>query len=597
MDRPDLGAVERALPESMRRRRAVPAASLTTWRVGGPISLVVHCASAADVEAVAGAIDPSVPVLTVGRGSNLLLADEGFPGVAIVLEGELETVELPSASGPAEVRAGAAVALPVLARQVSAAGWSGLEFYVGIPGSVGGAVRMNAGGHGRDTAAVLRRAHVVGLDDRSSGWRDIAVLEPGYRHTVLGDREVVVAAVFAVTPAAAAACLARVDEIVRWRREHQPGGANAGSVFRNPPGDSAGRLIDAARLKGLRVGGATVSEKHANFIQTEPGATARDVARAHRPRAAPGCRGHRRAPRARGAHRGLRPSPGRAGGHATMNVMSDLQTLGSRSEDGAHCELLAGTPYADVLDAPAPEVDPRFVARLDDVVRAQRRRNGRRTALGLAGTALAVLIGLVAASGLFAARRIEVRGTVHLTADEVRRAAAVHGAPSMLRLDTAAVARRVERLPWVAGVQVSISWPNSLVIRVTEWEPVAYTADHGRWALLASTGRVLEEVLARPTAYVKVVGVRSLPRPGGTIAGGAAVDVVDRVPDALRRQMIGLDLAGGGVTLRLAGNLAVRLGDMSALPAKTGAALAVLGAPHDGCRYIDVSVPAAPVCG
>jgi cell division protein FtsQ len=190
-----------------------------------------------------------------------------------------------------------------------------------------------------------------------------------------------------------------------------------------------------------------------------------------------------------------------------------------------------------------------------------------------------------------------VRGTVHLTADEVRQAAAVHGSPSMLRLDTAAVARRVERLPWVAGAQVSISWPNTLVVDVTEWEPVAYTADRGRWALLASNGRVLDEVLPRPAAYMKVVGLATVPAPGHTIAGGAAVDVVDRLPDDLRRQVIGLDLSSGGVTLRLGGGLAVRFGDMSAVPSKSGAALAVLGAPHAGCHYIDVSIPSAPVCG
>ena len=261
------------------------------------------------------------------------------------------------------------------------------------------------------------------------------------------------------------------------------------------------------------------------------------------------------------------------------------------------CELLEGTLYGELPDAPEVEVDPRFVARLDDVAREQRRRNGRRTALAVTAVACAALVGLVAASGLFAARRIDVEGTVHLSADAVQQASDVHGAPSMLRLDTGAIARRVERLPWVADAQVSISWPNTLVIHVTEWEPVAYTADHGRWALLASNGRVLDTVLARPAAYVKVVGLTAVPAGGHTIANGSAVDVVNRLPDDLRRQVIGLDLTGGGVTLRLAGDLAIRFGDMSAVPSKSGAALAVLGAPHAGCHYIDVSVPSAPVCG
>lgn len=280
------------------------------------------------------------------------------------------------------------------------------------------------------------------------------------------------------------------------------------------------------------------------------------------------------------------------------NVVNDRATALEPGCDDS--ELLAGTAYAELFDGPALEprgLDPRFVTRLDDVAREQRRRNGRRTALALLAVAVASLVGLVAASGLFAARRIEVRGEVHLSADAVRRAAAVHGAPSMLRLDTGAIARRVERLPWVADAEVSISLPNTLSIHVTEWEPVAYVLDHGRFALVAANGRVLDRVVERPTAFVKIVGVTAVPSPGGTLAAGNAVDLVDRLPDQLRRQVIGLDLAGGGLTLRLGGNLALRLGDTTEITAKTGAALAVLGAPHAGCRYIDVSVPSAPVCG
>lgn len=277
----ELDALERALSPALRCEQDVPAATLTTWRVGGPIALVVHCASVGDVEAVGKALGPSLPVLTIGRGSNLLLADAGFAGVGIVLEGDLESLSIPAAGSPAvaDVVAGGAVALPVLARQAAAAGWSGLEFYVGIPGSVGGAVRMNAGGHGHETLEVLRRAEVVTLDGAitSTRWRPVDTLDLSYRHSSIGSREVVVGAAFAVAAGDPADCVARMDEIVRWRRANQPGGANAGSVFSNPPGDSAGRLIDAAGLKGTRVGGASVSEKHANFIQTQPGATAADV--------------------------------------------------------------------------------------------------------------------------------------------------------------------------------------------------------------------------------------------------------------------------------------------------------------------------------
>jgi UDP-N-acetylmuramate dehydrogenase len=214
------------------------------------------------------------PLLIVGRGSNLLVADGGFRGLALVLEGEFEEIT----PGEGTVRAGGAVGLPVLARQTAAAGRAGLEFYVGIPGTVGGAVRMNAGGHGQETREVLISARVADLLGDGLGVdRAVDDLALGYRTSAIGPTDVVVGATFGVTADDPAACEARIADVVRWRREHQPGGANAGSVFRNPPGDSAGGLIDRCGLKDLRVGGAVVSSKHANFIQAEPGATAADV--------------------------------------------------------------------------------------------------------------------------------------------------------------------------------------------------------------------------------------------------------------------------------------------------------------------------------
>jgi UDP-N-acetylmuramate dehydrogenase len=260
-------------------QRRVRVAELTTYRLGGPVDVVVRVTTDAELAAVAAVVaatDPTPAVLVVGRGSNLLVADRGFPGLGVVLAGDFEAVDVDQGGA----RAGGATPLPVLARRAAAAGQTGLEFFVGIPGSVGGAVRMNAGGHGRDTAAVLRRAWTLDLaaGDEQPRPRDAADLDLGYRHSALRPSEVVTGAEFDAAPDDPAACAARIDEIVRWRREHQPGGANAGSVFRNPPGDSAGRLIDAAGLKGLRVGGAVVSPKHANFFQAEAGATADDVA-------------------------------------------------------------------------------------------------------------------------------------------------------------------------------------------------------------------------------------------------------------------------------------------------------------------------------
>ncbi|HWS46411.1 MAG TPA: UDP-N-acetylmuramate dehydrogenase, partial [Acidimicrobiia bacterium] len=267
-----------ALPGSV--RRDAPSAALTTYRCGGPLAVLVRVDHERDLVTIAEALAAftAAPVLVIGRGSNLLIADSGFAGLAIVLGGELDTLAVDTAG--ATVEAGGAVALPVLARRAAAAGIGGLEFYVGIPGSVGGAVRMNAGGHGAQTGDVLVRVRVVDL----AGARAVAVravpaaaLRLGYRSSVLGAREVVTAATFRGRSDDPDACGARIDEIVRWRREHQPGGQNAGSVFTNPPGDAAGRLIEACGLKGRRVGGVVVSEKHANFFVAEPGARAADV--------------------------------------------------------------------------------------------------------------------------------------------------------------------------------------------------------------------------------------------------------------------------------------------------------------------------------
>ncbi len=260
--------------------RDAPLGALTTWRVGGPAAVLVRVDTVDGLVAAARTIPPSIAVLVVGRGSNLLVADSGFPGVVLVLGPGFETVEFGSGQLDAGVvTAGGATLLPVLARQCASHGRAGLGFYVGIPGSVGGAVRMNAGGHGRETAEVLLDAIVVEVAPEAEPVTlAVSALDLGYRHSGVTDRQVVASARFRVEPADADTLKAEIAEVVRWRAEHQPGGANAGSVFRNPPGDSAARLIDVeCGLRGFRLGGASVSEKHANFIQADAGAAAADV--------------------------------------------------------------------------------------------------------------------------------------------------------------------------------------------------------------------------------------------------------------------------------------------------------------------------------
>ena len=257
-----------------------PLGALTTYRVGGRAAVVVRAESVEQLVALGRtlaavpAADGPVPIVVVGRGSNLLVADRGFAGVAVVLGEGLAGIEVRGTV----VTAGGWASLPVVSRRSAASGLTGFEWAVGVPGSVGGAVRMNAGGHGSDMAAVLRRVRVVDLRSGEDGWMTAGALELGYRSSVLAPHQVVVAAELALAEGDRATAEAEISDIVRWRREHQPGGANAGSVFTNPPDDSAGRLLDAAGAKGRRHGTAEVSTKHANFIQSDEAGSADDVA-------------------------------------------------------------------------------------------------------------------------------------------------------------------------------------------------------------------------------------------------------------------------------------------------------------------------------
>jgi UDP-N-acetylmuramate dehydrogenase len=257
-----------------RARPDVPLGPLTTYRVGGRAALFMTAEDDADLTLARRVIvETDIPVLVVGRGSNLLVADAGFPGLAVTLGEGFARIDIDGT----RVRAGGAVSLPVLARQTAAAGLTGLEWAVGVPGSVGGALRMNAGGHGSDTAQHLRRYRFVDLRGGADGEHDAVRLEFGYRRSTVAADHVVVWGEYELAAGDSAASAAEISEIVRWRRQHQPGGQNAGSVFTNPADDSAGRLVDAAGLKGHRLGTAHVSTKHANFIQADEGGSADDV--------------------------------------------------------------------------------------------------------------------------------------------------------------------------------------------------------------------------------------------------------------------------------------------------------------------------------
>jgi UDP-N-acetylmuramate dehydrogenase len=256
----------------------VPLGPSTTYRVGGPAALLVTVDDDETLELVATTVRTTgIPVLVVGRGSNLLVADAGFAGLAVLLGERFAQVEIGDGGEHLRVTAGAAASLPVVARRTAAAGLTGFEWAVGVPGSIGGAVRMNAGGHGSDMAQVLEGVRVLDLAAGEDVRVPAADLDLGYRRSAIGPSQVVLSADLVLAPGDRARSEALIADIVRWRREHQPGGANAGSVFTNPPNDSAGRLIDAAGARGLRLGSAEVSPKHANFIQADDGGRAADI--------------------------------------------------------------------------------------------------------------------------------------------------------------------------------------------------------------------------------------------------------------------------------------------------------------------------------
>lgn len=255
-------------------RAGAPVGPLTTYGVGGPAALLATVEDDQDLAAVAAAVaGRPVPILVVGLGSNLLVADDGFPGVVVVLGAGFAEIAIDGT----RVRAGGRAKLPVVARRTAAAGLTGFEWASGVPGSIGGAVRMNAGVHETDLAASLVGVRVVDLASGEDGEVPAADLELRYRSSALRPEQVVVRADLELVPGDPEAGRAAIREKTQWRRDHQPGGRNAGSVFTNPEGDSAGRLIDAAGCKGLRIGSAEVSPKHANFIQADEGGSAADV--------------------------------------------------------------------------------------------------------------------------------------------------------------------------------------------------------------------------------------------------------------------------------------------------------------------------------
>jgi len=252
----------------------VPLSRFSTYRVGGPAALLIKVEDTSVFSLLVKALKKfHLPILLIGNGSNLLISDDGFEGAVLKLGESFETIEIEGEV----VKAGAAVKLPVLARETVKFGLSGFEWAVGVPGTVGGAVRMNAGGHGSDIASSLLEVTTINLLTGVSSNVPAKALDFSYRYSCIKNTDFVLDAKFELIQGDKDESKRFLNEIVRWRRDNQPGGQNSGSVFTNPEGDSAGRLIEAAGLKGTRIGSAHISEKHANFIQVDEDGSAEDV--------------------------------------------------------------------------------------------------------------------------------------------------------------------------------------------------------------------------------------------------------------------------------------------------------------------------------
>lgn len=256
-------------------RHDEPLARYTSWRVGGPAKRLYRPADAPDLAHFLSTIDADEPLFWLGLGSNLLISDVGLPGTVIHTQGCLGGI---SQLRDNAIRVEAGSSCAKVARFASRQGLVGAEFLAGIPGTMGGALAMNAGAWGGETWPLVRRVRTIDRQGQVRE-RDQADFSFGYRRVTGPDGEWFLGADLVLEPGDTESAQARIRELLDRRAATQPTGVpSCGSVFRNPPGDHAARLIEAAGLKGRRLGGAEVSQKHANFIINLGDATAADIA-------------------------------------------------------------------------------------------------------------------------------------------------------------------------------------------------------------------------------------------------------------------------------------------------------------------------------
>ena len=254
--------------------RGVSLSQYTSWRTGGPADYVYIPADLNDLSNFLHYLPESIPVTWLGLGSNTLVRDGGVDGVVVLTQGALNQLTVTNAN---EIRAEAGVASAQLARHTARMGAAGLEFMAGIPGTVGGALAMNAGCFGGETWRFVRSVETINRRGEIRE-RPVTDFKVEYRHVVRPEGEWFVAGHFALQLGEKEKSLSEIRILLERRSNTQPTGtANSGSVFRNPTGDYAGRLIESCGLKGKHIGGAHVSDKHANFIINETSATSGDI--------------------------------------------------------------------------------------------------------------------------------------------------------------------------------------------------------------------------------------------------------------------------------------------------------------------------------
>lgn len=273
---PDIAADLRAGIPNLRGtlEANAPTAPLSWFRTGGPAQVLFTPADADDLAAFLAGLSEDLPVLVVGLGSNLLIRDGGVPGIVIRLGKAFGDIRIEPGH---RIRAGAAAPDVKVARAAAEAGIAGLSFLRGIPGTIGGALRMNGGAYGGETkdvlveaAGVTRRGELVTFSHAEMGFT--------YRHTRVPDDVIFTEALFEGTPGDPATILAEMNAITEARSSTQPVNTRTGgSTFKNPPGEKAWQLIDAAGCRGLRIGDAQVSEMHCNFLINHGSATAAEI--------------------------------------------------------------------------------------------------------------------------------------------------------------------------------------------------------------------------------------------------------------------------------------------------------------------------------